>query len=184
MTYVKFQTGPARYDGNQINWNPCRIMSAPRHHSTEKPGRLVWRNAVRQAYVLFGVLALLLQLIAPSMSSAGTGDWMEICSEQGPVLVQIDFSGEAPTEVPCPKCETCALCVLNDTATDSPGAPERIQSFVVAQITRPAAQSLSANPAQFWPLGRGPPRGPHDITKRALRASIASIPKIGGAQWT
>ena len=46
---------------------------------------------------LLGALALVLQLLAPSFSSASEGEWIEICSEAGAIMVQVDLSGDADT---------------------------------------------------------------------------------------
>jgi Protein of unknown function (DUF2946) len=132
------------------------------------------------------IFALVFQLLFPVAAQSTNSDWIEICAEQGPVLIQVDYSGDQPEPVsaPCPKCQACALCALADAG--DPSIISRVDMHVTVARTdlSKAAQSLIVNPAQYWPDTRGPPVAPQNIIERALRASIASIQNIGGALWT
>lgn len=132
------------------------------------------------------IFALVFQLLFPVAAQANNSDWIEICAEQGPVMIQVDYSGDQPEPVtdPCPKCQACALCALADVADPSTLSRVDMHVAVGRDDLSKAAQCLIVNPAQYWPDTRGPPVAPRNITERALRASIASIQNIGGALWT
>ncbi|MBT3142496.1 hypothetical protein DS909_03555 [Phaeobacter gallaeciensis] len=132
------------------------------------------------------IFAVIFQLLFPVAAQASNSDWIEICAEQGPVMIQVDYSGDEPEPVtgPCPKCQACALCALADVTDPSILSRVDVQVAVGRDDLSKAAQCLIVNPAQYWPDTRGPPVAPQNITERALRASIALIQNIGGALWT
>jgi hypothetical protein len=137
---------------------------------------------------LLGALALVLQLLAPSFSSASEGEWIEICSEAGAIIVQVDLSGDAdqpsPTGAPCPECADCVLCATCDVA--APGAVPVIEARDLrVKPVQPVLQtSVPVNPAQLWPETRGPPLAPENRIERVVCASMASTLTTGGAPWS
>jgi DUF2946 family protein len=131
-----------------------------------------------------GALALLMQLLVPSFSSAAQSDWIEICAEQGPILVQIDSGTGTPVEQDCPKCSSCLLCAVGDAAVDSRAGAVTVPGLLADSGRIRALDVIPARSAPLWPSGRGPPAETVDIILRATRASSAITFKTGGASWT
>ncbi|GAA6201311.1 DUF2946 family protein [Aquicoccus sp. SU-CL01552] len=139
---------------------------------------------------ILGVFALILQLLAPGLARASQTDWMEICSDQGVVVVPMNFGDdEAPQSPRAPDgpCECCGFCL----AYSGPAAavpPNSVSLTLVHGVARaatlPEAQTDRAVPRAVWPSPRGPPSAPKNMTDRAPVASDASTPNKGGALWT
>lgn len=125
-------------------------------------------QTLRRSSALLAVVALLLQLLLPGIARAANGDWIEICSESGPVLIQVDAEPGSSDAV-CPKCKDCVLC-----AAAVPGVSTS-QTWLMLAL--PATRSLSLTDVEFSlaetrfqrPLTRGPP--------------MNDTPNIGGASW-
>ncbi|WP_240482174.1 DUF2946 family protein [Ruegeria marisrubri] len=131
-----------------------------------------------------GVLLLLLQSFLPTLASADEGEWMEICSEAGPVLVQVDLEDDSDGTAPCPDCASCILCAASGPALMA-AAPELARPEVVQIGTLQGRDVYKPyNPAQFWPDNRGPPCASQNRNERAPRASTASTQVTGGALWS
>lgn len=147
-------------------------------HSPSAPRRFI--SAVWS--VVLGLM-LVVQLLLPNLTNAEQGTWIEICSDEGAVWVEIQT--ETPTgDEDCPDCATCAFCNLvaaeampmPQTATLSPSKSTEVKSE-----TR---QCYALNPAQFWPENRGPPADPKNTTVPAAGASMASPQSNGAAPWS
>ena len=133
---------------------------------------------------LFGILALLLQVM-PALATSEDGIWIEICSDLGPVMMQIDASetpvGDAPD---CPECENCTLCA---TATQSLLADPHTVKIkpLVHQSTGFSILASTANlPKHLRPVTRGPPSATEHSAAHLPRLSQASTQLNGGAPWT
>ena len=142
-------------------------------------------NRWRKSRKLRNFSTLGLVMLGPVLASSGESMWVEICSEAGAVWVQVDLEeGTEDPTAPCPKCADCALCAVTTTAP----VPE------LPTVSQPATAHFAGlqcddqierrDETRLWPETRGPPPAPHDITERALRASVASTQKIGGAPWS
>jgi|GEM_PF-3268126 len=139
---------------------------------------------------ILGIFALILQLLAPGLARASQADWMEICSDQGVVVVRMDFGDEQAPQSPAPsggKCECCAFCPAHGgTGAAVPPNPVSLTLAYGAAhaATLPDVKADRAVPRAVWPSPRGPPSAPENMTDRAPVASKASIPNKGGALWT
>lgn len=132
-----------------------------------------------------GVLALIFQLLVPSFSYAAQGEWIEICSEAGAIVIAVDPETGAPVEnQPCVDCDDCVLCAVSGPAVvEHPtGQQDDPFSFDPCPVGHPAIGV--SNPAQFWSQLRGPPLATQKIIERARRASMALTPNTGGVPWT
>lgn len=157
-----------------------------------KPDLPALRRQSRMARVvtgLLGVLALVFQLLVPSFSSAAvmSGDavWIEICSETGVAIIQVDANSGLPVEeAPCPDCGDCVFCAAASPGMQPGTANAECGDALCLTHWMAAADIRVVNPAQFWSHLRGPPLATQDIIVRAPRASMASIPVKGDAPWT
>lgn len=137
-----------------------------------------------------GIFALILQLLAPGLARASQADWMEICSDQGVVVVRMDFGNEEERQSPVSPdgaCDCCAFCLTcNGVGAAVPPTPVAVTLVHGAPraAALPDAQTGHAVPRAVWPSPRGPPSAPENKTDRAPVASKASIPNKGGALWT
>lgn len=133
-----------------------------------------------------GALALLLQLLAPSFSYAGPSDWVEICSEQGAVWIEIDAESGEPVEKDCPKCGACLFCAIGDgvVGSVSMSAGQKLEITLLRQVR--TGETVVFEFRGLWLTGRGPPPPLEhtDRTERAARASMAATLKTGGVPWT
>ncbi len=94
---------------------------------------------------------LVLQMLFPSLGkAAGSGWWIEICSEFGAVEVQIPLEDQNSHDRECPDCDSCLICLAENGQTRS----TQVASFTlvsatnVSPILRPCPGA--ATPAQFW----------------------------------
>lgn len=132
-----------------------------------------------------GVLALIFQLLVPSFSFAAEGEWIEICSDVGAVLIEIDPDTGAPVQNdPCPDCDDCVMCAVSGAATMVQTLAVQTDPIAVGLGPVGPAEISVSNPAQFWSQLRGPPLAPQDIIERARRASMALTSNTGGVRWT
>lgn len=132
-----------------------------------------------------GVLVLIFQLLVPSFSFAADGEWIEICSEVGAVLIEVDPDTGAPVqEEPCPECDDCMLCAASGPAVMSLTVTQRADPFADEMCPMEQSETAVTNPAQFWSQLRGPPLANQDIIERARRASMALTSNTGGVRWT
>lgn len=132
-----------------------------------------------------GLLALMLHLFSPNIARASSGEWIEICSGSGPVMMQVDLSGEGSTpDLPCPKCKHCTLCMVSVT---TPPVFETITLTLGSQmltLTQSTARIELPQRRYQRPMSRAPPAPDRDIFNRATRTSLVSSNTIGGASWT
>ncbi len=150
----------------------------PRLSSVQYVAGLNWLRA------LLGICALVVQMLTPAAAhTANAGEWMVICGEDGPVLMQVSLSGDEPA--PCPKCGKCEACQLVvSTGGILPVAlVSRFEPKVEAIHSLPES-SVGSNPAQFWHENRGPPLAHISLSDSARRLSHAVTPSKGGAPWT
>ncbi len=132
-----------------------------------------------------GVFLLLMQVLSPALASPGQSMWMEICSEEGAVWVEVDLNEDSqdPT-APCPKCADCTLCAMSGAAV-IPDLPQIVQIEFVQLVHCPTADPFNLYTTNWlWPETRGPPRGPEIKVERVPRASMASFQLSGGAPWS
>lgn len=159
-------------------------MHFRRHPHTLTAGHAVWnRHALRLPGVVFGVLLLMMQVLAPAMAQASAGgEWVVICSELGPVEVRVSLDDGSPVnDTGCPECEACVLCVAGDQVITP--QVSHVSLFVVATLSLDWAENSvqSVNPAQYWPDCRGPPLAKIILKTRTGHAPLASIHNTGEA---
>lgn len=115
--------------------------------------------------------------------SAGPGQWMVICGENGPVMTQVFLSETTPEN--CPKCDDCKAC-QQGFGTGGALPNQRTLAPVTSVQMRLVLSALSVvgNPAQFWHENRGPPldSAPHNLS--AHLGLHAATPTKGAASWT
>lgn len=104
-----------------------------------------------------GVMALILQLLVPTLARASGGDWVEICSDLGVVMVQIDLNDidDRPgTRPDCAECTLCTASVSSPPELDMPiGAAVSGMSMLV-----PTAPGIRMHESRrLRPEARGPP---------------------------
>ena len=132
---------------------------------------------------VMAVLSLMLQLLAPSLASATQGDWIEICSEYGTILKQVDLSDETRSpgkgHSDCEDCTFCALAAL----TSPPTGPEfDLADASNGKTVRWVELLQGGVPRHLWPETRGPPAltQTHKAV-RDIRALMALTNFQGGA---
>ena len=134
---------------------------------------------------LLAVFALILQLLSPGLVRASDGEWIEICSELGPVMMQIDFSAdETDQNKPCPKCETCTLCAAAIPAAPGFGASAPANKDEPRTLTLIEWRTDLSGQRYQRPQSRGPPTATPDMTDRARYAPMAMSRKAGDTPWT
>jgi len=150
--------------------------------------RLSGESVLRKLSTVLAVFALVIVQILPGIAAAGgTGEWVEICSESGVVVVQMDLNGDPiPTQhTSCPDCINCAFC-------GAVGAADALNAFITLRFgvspvehVETVSQFVVANPAQFWRANRGPPLVAEDNNgTHALVLAKAITLANGGAPWT
>ena len=155
-----------------------------------KPFR--YRNALARALCLraftgsVAIVFLMLQLLAPSLASAARGDWIEICSEYGITLMQVDLSdGESPSGNKHVDCENCTFCALAAPMSPPTGLEFELSATFVRQAIRWAEPVDVLAQRYEWPESRGPPAWTQENNaERNSCASEASTLQKGGAPWT
>ncbi|WP_206198075.1 DUF2946 family protein [Shimia sediminis] len=119
------------------------------------------------------VLSLMFQLLAPSLASASQGDWIEICSEYGTILKQVDLSkGERPPASGHTECEDCTFCAFAAPMSPPIGPEFDLPNASLGTGVRWAELIFVRELRHQWPASRGPPVWPQD--KHAMRGSRAS----------
>ncbi|SHJ73591.1 Protein of unknown function [Shimia gijangensis] len=162
-------------------------MSAFRTSNPDRLNTALARGAcVRKISGLVAIVFLMLQLLAPSLASAAKGDWIEICSEYGIVLQQVDLSeGERSPGPQHTDCEDCTFCAFAAPMSPPIGSEFELSSAYAGQTTR-WVEPVDAQAQRYqWPESRGPPvRTQQKNAERNSRASQASPYQKGGALWT
>ena len=133
---------------------------------------------------VIGVLALLMQML-PALASTEDGIWIEICSDLGPVMMQIDASETPVRDAPaCPECEDCTLCATG--LSSLPDQTNRVQLKAPAHRIDgyPILTNTRVLPRHLRPVTRGPPSGTPQSAAQLPRLSPASSNLNGGAPWT
>ena len=112
------------------------------------------RSALRRVGGVLGIVLMVLQLLAPQLAQAGEGAWIEICSEEGAVWIQMPVEG---TDDPCPDCGDCLMCSTGvDFMTPAYGG---VVEPVLLDARQPTRTDVSARAVRnrLWPETRGPP---------------------------
>ncbi|WP_299351238.1 DUF2946 family protein [uncultured Shimia sp.] len=132
---------------------------------------------------ILAVLSLMFQMLAPSLASASQGDWIEICSEYGTVLKQIDLSnGERPPASEHIDCEDCTFCAFAAPMSPPIGPEFDLPDASLGMAVRWAELMSDGVERYKWPESRGPPAAPQDHNAmRECRASTALTNFQGGA---
>jgi len=135
---------------------------------------------------LMAILTLVLQLVAPSLASAADGEWIEICSEYGIVLQQIDLDeGDLPSDSGHPDCQDCTFCAFAAPLSPSSGAGFELSFASANQTSRSKVPEAVSAVRYQWPESRGPPaRHINSNAERNSCVSQASTLIKGGALWT
>ncbi len=105
--------------------------------------------------IALSVIVLLAQSI-PAMSTQNTGTWIEICSDDGVSLIQIDENGNKQQS----ECAHCDYCLLpsGDTQSVNVTSPSISTQFEFTATSYPSDQGVSLDsPEQYWSASRGPP---------------------------
>lgn len=147
------------------------------------PGVSARFDGVRVLPRLVAILALVLQLLAPSLVSASNGEWVEICSEYGVVLQQVDMSEDerSPGKGPA-DCLDCTFCALAAPMSPPTGPVFELTAQVARQAARLAEPVAMLGRDYAWPASRGPPvRSQLEFAERESRTSAASFQFQGGA---
>lgn len=141
---------------------------------------------MRRLTGLVAVLFLALQLLAPSLASAAKGDWIEICSEYGITLVQIDLTeGESSPGPQHTDCEDCTFCAFAAPMSPPIGPVFELSADLARQSSRWAEPVVLKMQRYQWPESRGPPaQTPNINAERNSCASEALTLIQGGAPWT
>lgn len=135
---------------------------------------------------LLALCALVVVQVAPVAAAAYRHSaWVEICSENGIMLKQIDVSDENGSERDnCPECAQCPFCAMPDFDTKII-VPAAVKSgFATRQGAVGTAQANIANPAQFWPENRGPPLADETVRPRARDLAKAATFQVGDLPWS
>lgn len=142
----------------------------------------VWRRAVSMVSVFF----LILQLVAPSLANAANGEWIEICSEYGVEVLQIDLSqediGSSESRTDCKDCTFCAF----SAPMEPPAGPQYLLTVSEPQqLDRWVEFQHILADRHIWPESRGPPtqKNHSNNTERDFPVSLALTPNKGGALW-
>ncbi|MCP9481380.1 hypothetical protein NNA36_05350 [Shimia sp. CNT1-13L.2] len=136
---------------------------------------------LRRLFVpVLGMLALILQMILPAVSQASEGEWIEICAEYGPVMMQIDFEDEEG-EAPCPDCGDCVMCAVSVPGL-SDADPMIVSVAASLSEEAPLVGGIAPEGVRWLrPITRGPPAAPQVRTDRAPCAFMAYSLSEGGA---
>ncbi|MDO6520366.1 hypothetical protein Q4578_02150 [Shimia thalassica] len=144
---------------------------------------LAGRNRmVYGAIVVATVLLFVLQMALPSLAHAAKGEWIEICSEYGISMVQIEVDETGtPQENPCPECEDCVCSAAADVSPFLNSAMGAAHWVALGAGAKAAPFDILSPNRKIRPETRGPPTAPNSITARAPRVFKASFPSKGGA---
>jgi hypothetical protein len=121
----------------------------------------------------------------PVLASSEDGIWIEICSDFGPAMIQIENAeGQTRDNPICPECEDCTLCA---PAAPSMLATEQKAKFATRdiRITGLVFQPINrSSPRHLRPVSRGPPMKTKQSTARLPRLPLAQTQFDGGSPWT
>lgn len=147
------------------------------------------RGLLSRLSAVFALCALVMVQMLPGVAAAaGTGEWVEICSDSGVTLIQIEYdadgSGTPTQHGPCKDCANCAFCGgLGAVGLLSEPLSVRV-GFSSLDSDVPESYRVAANPAQYWSANRGPPLvKEHDTSTGALVRAKVSTLVMGGAPW-
>ena len=139
---------------------------------------------VRSSFgALIGILALLMQML-PALASSEDGTWIEICSDLGPVMMQVDASGEPGEQPACPECEDCTLCAAAAPSILANSDETRIKTCEDQSAGFSVLTNTQDLPRHLRPVTRGPPQGKEKSATHPPRLSPAPTLFNGGAPWT
>ena len=149
--------------------------------------QLSGESVLRRLLAVLAVLALVMVQVLPSIAAAsGAGEWVEICSDSGVVVVQMDLGGDpAPKQhTTCPDCINCAFCGAVGPADVSADFVTVHFGFTPVEHDAIVTQFVMANPAQFWRANRGPPlvAETKNGTSALVLAKVSTLAN-GGAPW-
>ena len=132
---------------------------------------------------MLGILALLMQML-PALANSEDGIWIEICSDFGPVMMQID-AAETPAggRSFCPDCDDCTLCAT--------AVPLILADALAVRIDVPASRSTEFSvlpgtrnlPKHLRPVTRAPPCDDIQCSAHLPRLSPSTLLLNGGAPW-
>ena len=144
------------------------------------------RSCLRTFAGLMAVVFLMLQLLAPSLASAAKGDWIEICSEYGITLAQVNLSDDNTAEdSKYSDCKDCTFCALAAPMSPPTGLEFELSAAFARQATGWAEPVAVLVQRYQWPESRGPPvRTQNNNAERNSCASLASTLQKGGEPWT
>ncbi|MGH1414908.1 MAG: DUF2946 family protein [Pelagimonas sp.] len=137
---------------------------------------------LRRCMALVAVFALFLQLFAPNLAKAANLEWIEICSEFGVTMVEVDLSdGPDHPGLPCPDCDACTVCAtsLLVVSQDAVGGLTPINAVLdLGYQTRPGSKPENRF---LWPVTRAPPSENKTKSDCVFRAFPVSPLKKGEA---
>ena len=155
-------------------------------HSGNARWRFTPRGWFSRLVAVLSVLCVISVQVSPVAASAsGDGMWIEICSEFGVVMKQVDLSGDGETdESPCPACAQCPFCAIWDADAVPTVQGAAVQGFVLRCEPALGSQTVIANPAQFWPDNRGPPTAEETARMPVHDVAKAPFSNPGGVPWS
>ncbi len=124
---------------------------------------------LRGMMAILVILAICLQMIAPNIAKAADLEWMVICSDDGAIMVQVDFSEDTPHE-PCPDCETCVFCATASEGADQSNSDWHMLTVLIAKEATQPISLARWDGDYLWPVTRGPPSGKSEKKDRVFRA--------------
>lgn len=141
---------------------------------------------------LLAVVALVAQMMVPPMAHATlrgdlSGDWVEICADDGPVLVRLRDDGSVEKRAPaspahgsCPKCLTCMACATNAALDPGTVALDGKVQQVLAQVIVTGDATRILSKAWQRPMTRGPPCAVQYMIEMARAGHVMTANPIEG----
>ena len=122
------------------------VQFTPKQH--RKGASLAWS-------IVLSLIVLLAQSI-PAMSTQNTAAWIEICTDGGSYLIQVDANGEEQ-QAECAHCDYCLLPTgdMQSVHTIAPGASALIEFTNISYASD--RDFVPDSPEQYWSACRGPP---------------------------
>lgn len=116
-------------------------------------------DSFRCFFAVFLALVVFLAQAIPANAghgSTGSGAWIEICSDGGTYLAQLDDDGSGQA----PECLHCEFCLASSGDAPTLGAsaglaPQTLELSLVSYFSE--AGILPVSPEQYWSACRGPP---------------------------
>lgn len=158
-------------------------MLHPTNMPVALPLMLDWRHGGwHRMCCALGLLSLILNLLSPNILRASEGDWIEICATGGPVMMQVELSGDDSAPMPpCPKCEHCTLCVTSTISLVDLAVATQASGVGLFMVGQPKLRVDIPERRYQRPVTRGPPARNIDVLSR-----VTSVPatRIGGGPCT